>query len=35
MMRLGRAIHAFRQERKGEHSFIAIDLPFVDKRFCS
>jgi hypothetical protein len=24
---------AFRQERKGEHNFVAIDLPFVDKRF--
>jgi serpin B len=33
MMRLGRAIRAFRQERKGEHSFVAIDLPFVDDRF--
>jgi hypothetical protein len=33
MMRLGRGIRAFRQERKGEHSFVAIDLPFVDERF--
>jgi serine protease inhibitor len=33
MMRLGRAIRAFRQERKGEQRFVAIDLPFVDKRF--
>jgi serine protease inhibitor len=33
MMRLGRGIRAFRQERKGEHGFVAIDLPFVDERF--
>lgn len=33
MMRLGRAIRAFRQDRKGEHNFVAIDLPFADKRF--
>jgi serine protease inhibitor len=33
MMRVGRGIRAFRQERKGEQSFVAIDLPFVDERF--
>jgi serine protease inhibitor len=33
MMRLGRGLHAFRQERKGERSFVAIDLPFAGKRF--
>jgi hypothetical protein len=32
MMRLGQAI-AFRLERKGEDSFVAIDSPFVEKRF--
>lgn len=33
MMRLGRGLHAFRQERKGERRFVAIDLPFADERF--
>jgi serine protease inhibitor len=33
MMRSGRGIRAFRQERKDGHSFVAIDLPFVDERF--
>jgi serine protease inhibitor len=33
MMRLGEAAYAFRQERHGERSFVAIDLPFADARF--
>jgi serine protease inhibitor len=33
MMRLGEAVHAFRRERHGERSFVAVDLPFADERF--
>jgi serine protease inhibitor len=33
MMRLGEAVHAFRHERHGDRSFVAVDLPFADERF--
>jgi serine protease inhibitor len=33
MMRLRQASRAFRQEHYGEHSFVAVDLPFADQRF--
>jgi serine protease inhibitor len=33
MMRLGSGHRAFRQQAKGGHSFVAVDLPFADERF--
>jgi serine protease inhibitor len=33
MMRLGKGMRSFRQERIGDRGFVAIDLPFADERF--